>query len=211
MKSFRALILLTAFCIDQLHGYSSPASAAVVVVGGGVGGAEKGISVSLSQSDFNNGAYIINTPGVYTFQEDIVFRPTGTLDPLEPETWMFPDRTTAPYDESPFRLGHFAGIVVQTNGVTIDLNGKTFSQSQEHALIQRFFSLIELASSPFKPNVGPAAFAAGAPDFIPAANVVIENGKLGRSSHHAIHGNNNNGVTLRNLDISAFEVTKQQE
>ena len=157
----------------------------------------------LDQSDFDGGTYIISTPGYYRLSSDIVFRPAGTLTTDAPEQWMFPDRSTAPYSASPFRLGHFAAIVIQADRVTLDLNGYTLSQSVEHALMQRFFSLIELASSPFPPHVGPAAFAT---EVVPATNAIIMNGRLGRSSHHAIHGNNNVGVVLHNLDISDFEV-----
>ena len=161
--------------------------------------------ITLQQTDFAAGAYIITMPGTYQLSTDILFKPTGILSNAAPEQWMFPDTSTAPYSASPFRLGHFAAIIIQADGVTLDLNGKKLSQSVEHALVQRFFSLIELSSSPFPPNVGPAAFGT-AVGFEVATNVIIKNGKLGRSSHHAIHGNNNVGVTLSNLDISDFEV-----
>ena len=163
--------------------------------------------ITLDQSHFAGGAYIISTPGTYKLSTDIVFKPTGTISSAAPEQWMFPDRSTAPYSATPFLLGHFAAIIIQADGVTLDLNGKQLSQSVEHALMQRFFSLIELASSPFPPNVGPAAFGTEV-GFEAATNVIIKNGKLGRSSHHAIHGNNNVGVTLSNLDISDFEVAR---
>jgi len=39
-----------------------------------------------------------------------------------------------------------------------------------------------------------------------AKNVTIQNCKLGLSSHHSIHGNNNEGVTLKQVQMFDFEV-----
>jgi hypothetical protein len=159
--------------------------------------------VELRQADFDKGTLIIDQPGYYKFMEDIEFRPQGDLDPSQPESWMFPNITTAPYNDSAYRLGFFAGLVISAPDVTLDLNGKLFEQSKEHAIMQRFYALIELASSPFPANAGPAAFATQVKS---ATNVVIKNGKLGRSAHHGIHGNGNKGVTLQDLEIVDFEV-----
>ena len=39
-----------------------------------------------------------------------------------------------------------------------------------------------------------------------ARNVVIKNGKLGRASHHGIHGNDNENVVISDLVINDWEV-----
>ncbi|MFL0801975.1 MAG: right-handed parallel beta-helix repeat-containing protein [Agarilytica sp.] len=117
------------------------------------------------------------------------FSPGGPLD--------------ARYDPAGFGLGFFAAIVIQANGVVLDLNGHTIEQSEEHALLQRFFSVIELAEQPFIPAQGPADFGN---EIIAAKNVVIKNGVIGRSSHHGIHGNNNVNVRIKNVDFVDFEV-----
>ena len=154
--------------------------------------------VDLYQRDFDNGTYIIDIPGVYKLQENINFRPKGDLDPNFPEQWMYP------VDPIPaFRLGFFAAIIIRTNGVTLDLNKKTIQQSEEHALVQRFFSVIELSSAPFLPGTGPANFGN---EFVSGNKITIKNGILGRSSHFGIHGNGNVGVILNNLEITKFEV-----
>ena len=52
--------------------------------------------------------------------------------------------------------------------------------------MQRFFAVIELASSPFIPGVGPAQFVSGnGTAYIAANNVnILGPGTIGRSSHH---------------------------
>ncbi len=107
------------------------------------------------------------------------------------------------YDPAGFGLGFFAAIVIQADGVILDLNGHTIEQSEEHALLQRFFAVIELAEQPFIPAQGPADFG---DQIISAKNVVIKNGVIGRSSHHGIHGNNNVNVRIKNVDFVDFEV-----
>ena len=70
--------------------------------------------------------------------------------------------------------------------MSLFLNGHTIEQSAEHALMQRFFSVIELANSPFIPGVGPAQFVSGGGlAYMSATNVnIFGPGVIGRSSHH---------------------------
>lgn len=87
------------------------------------------------------------------------------------------------------------------------LNGFTIEQSQQHALLQRFFSVIELNDSPFLRDTGPADFVADDEVFLEASNVLIQGpGKIGRSSHHGIHGNSNRNIQIRNVIFEDFEV-----
>ena len=102
-----------------------------------------------------------------------------------------------------FRIGFFAAIVIQAEKVTLDLNGYEIKQSIQHYLNQRFYAHIELGSSPFVPGVGPQNFGS---TFTIAKSVIVENGILGLSSHHGIHGNNCQNVIIRNLQIKNFEV-----
>ncbi len=107
------------------------------------------------------------------------------------------------YDPAAFGIGFFAAIAIPADDVTVDLNGYTLEQSEEHALLQRFYANIELASAPFIPGQGPHDFGS---TFDPANNVTILNGTLGLSSHHGIHGNRNENVTIQNIKFKDFEV-----
>ena len=72
--------------------------------------------------------------------------------------------------------------------------------------MQRFFALIELANTPFIPKTGPANFG----DTIsPANNVIIKNGTLSLSSHHSIHGNNNDKIYIHDIIFKDFEVADE--
>ena len=117
------------------------------------------------------------------------FAPGGPLD--------------ARYDPAAYGVGFFAAIAVAADGVVIDLDGHTIEQSAEHALLQRFFSVIELADQPFIPDQGPAGFG---DQITSATNVEIRNGIIGRSSHHGIHGNGNENVTISHVDFVDYEV-----
>ena len=117
------------------------------------------------------------------------FTPGGPTDPR--------------YDPAAFGVGFFAAIAITAEDVVLDLAGHTIEQSAEHALLQRFFAVIELADQPFLPAQGPADFGHG---ITSAHDVTIENGTIGRSSHHGIHGNGNRDVTVRNLDFVDYEV-----
>ena len=117
------------------------------------------------------------------------FTPGGPLD--------------ARYDPAAYGVGFFAALAVEADGVVIDLNGHTIEQSAEHALLQRFFAVIELADQPFIPAQGPAGFG---DEIVPAKNVVIKNGTIGRSSHHGIHGNANENIKVRDVHFDDYEV-----
>lgn len=117
------------------------------------------------------------------------FSPGGLLD--------------AQYDPAAYGIGFFAAIAITADDVVLDLNGHKIEQSAEHALLQRFFSVIELADQPFVPNQGPAGFGDGIDS---ATNVTIRNGVIGRSSHHGIHGNGNENITITNVNFNGYEV-----
>ena len=117
------------------------------------------------------------------------FAPGGPLD--------------ARYDPSAYGIGFFAAISITADDVVLDLNGHTIEQSAEHALLQRFFAVVELSDQPFIPSQGPFDFGT---DLDGAQRVTIKNGTIGRSSHHGIHGNGNEDITIRNVDFVDYEV-----
>jgi hypothetical protein len=117
------------------------------------------------------------------------FAPGGPLD--------------ARYDPAAYGVGFFAAISVTADDVVLDLAGYTIEQSAEHALLQRFFAVIELADQPFLPSQGPSDFGDG---IDAARRVIIRNGTIGRSSHHGIHGNSNQDITITNVDFDGYEV-----
>ena len=152
----------------------------------------------LSQSDFSKGTLRITEPGVYVLSENITFNPP-TQFPTQEQT-KYPIGKNGPY-----HLGFFAAIAVETSNVIIDLNGKSITQSAEHNLVQRFFSVIELANSPFIPGQGPHSFI-DTFGWKPASNTLIMNGGLLNSSHHGVHGNENNNVMIYKTNINNYEV-----
>jgi hypothetical protein len=162
--------------------------------------------VYLSQSDFKSGTYRIQTPGIYILRENIVFNPNPDNDykpyPNDPRYSQPPQLAGTTYSK-PFSLGFFAAITVECTQVCIDLNGHSISQSKAHALQQRFYANIDLASTPFLPNQGPGDFG---PTIHPGKRCWIKNGTLGLSSHHGIHGNNASAIIIENVIIRDFEV-----
>merc|ERR1719229_2018478 len=68
---------------------------------------------------------------------------------------------------------------------------------------QRWFSVIEVGSKAFISGQGPANFG---PYMVYANNVVIKNGIVGRSSHHGIHANGFENLTIQDVIIRDFEV-----
>lgn len=136
-----------------------------------------------------------------------MFNPNAPLPGQTPAEDAFDPVFPGEYDENAFGLGFFSAIAIAASDVELYLNGFTIEQSEGHALFQRFFSIIELADSPFIKNAGPAQFVGDDDAFQAASNVVIVGpGVLGRSSHHGIHGNDNNNVIIQNIHFVDFEV-----
>ena len=169
----------------------------------------------ISQADFADGTLLITEPGTYRLVEDIAFNPhpVGSLAedgltvldaysaglPFASQLGFGPGQ----YDPAAFGLGFFAAIAISGEDVTLDLNGHTIAQHPEHALLQRFFAVIETADRPFIPGQGPHGFGA---TLAAAQNLTIKNGTIGLSSHHGIHGNGNQNVTIQDVDFVDFEV-----
>lgn len=156
--------------------------------------------IPLTQKDFTNISFIISQPGYYYLTEDIIFNPNHN-DNLHPFDSGFPTPNQSLHPR--FQLGFFAAVIIQSHHVTFDLNNFTLSQHPIHALKQRFFALLELASKPFLPNQGPHHFG---DNFEPAHHLIIKNGTLGMNSHHCIHGNENHDVLIENVIFTDFEV-----
>lgn len=150
-------------------------------------------TIWLNNTDFKSGSYIITEPGLYRLEEDIEFNPPKNV-------FEYLKKNSA------FVLGFFAAIVIQCEDVIIDLNNFEIRQSMEFYITQRFYSHIELGSSPFTKQFGPAHFIAKNNFFTPAKKVTIRNGVLGLSSHHGIHGNNAENIKIENVIIRNYEV-----
>tara|TARA_B100001758_G_C18416918_1_gene620891 strand:- start:15595 stop:17142 length:1548 start_codon:yes stop_codon:yes gene_type:complete len=155
--------------------------------------------IYLQQTDFDKGTYRITKPGLYILSESIVFHPNPHND-FKPTIEQFNDNV---YSPNPYRLGFFAAITIECSNVVLDLNGFQISQSTLHNLKQRFFALIETANTPFIPKTGPSNFGN---DINAAHSTIIKNGCLDLSSHHGIHGNNNDGLLIHDIIFKNFEV-----
>lgn len=153
--------------------------------------------VYLNNTDFKNGTYRITKPGIYKLCENIVFHPNPDND-FNPKPNQY-DK----YSIEAYHLGFFAALTIETKGVILDLCGFTIKQSNEHYLKQRFFAIIELASSPFIKGQGPGNFGNHNPV---AEYVLIKNGIIGKSSHHGIHGNLMNNIIFKDLVIKDFDL-----
>jgi len=103
----------------------------------------------------------------------------------------------------PYDLGFFGGIVIEGDNIIVDGNGKSIRMSGQFQLNQRFFSIINISSSPFLPRTGPANFGG----MVSPKNITIKNIILGSTSHNGILGNNNVNVKIKNVKIVDFEVS----
>jgi len=152
--------------------------------------------IFLKNADAATGSILLDQPGYYVLEEDIIFRPN-------PDNDYSPLPSQAKKYAMAFRLGFFAALVVTSPHVVIDLNGHTIRQHAEHALQQRFYANIELGPAPFIPKKGPADFAK---HFTPIHHCIVMNGTLGLASHHAIHGNGCQNVLIENVKMQDWEV-----
>ena len=96
----------------------------------------------------------------------------GSWWPLESQKNEYPGAYTT-RDE--YFMGFFAGITIESNDVTIDLQSNTIKMSKSFYYQQRFFSCIAIKSVVFSLNQGPGIF--GKNSIFPD-NVIIKNGLL---------------------------------
>lgn len=166
--------------------------------------------VELSASDFASGTLRVTQPCKLKLLGDVKFNPnrptmlqtngvdTG-IDPSRTLDW-FPLQSQSQYQSADVRLayslGFFAAIAIECEGVILDLNGYTISMHSEFALMQQFFSCVELGDQPFPFNSGPANFGS---DLRRAKKCWIKNGVLGYSSHQNLHGNDSQEVLVTNV------------
>jgi len=157
-----------------------------------------GRHVLLGNDDFAAGTVRIRSGGLFTLQDDVTFSPNPNHDHM-------PDlpRQSDLYGGRAYQLGFFAAVTVEAPDVVIDLNGHTLQQSRVFAAEQRFYATIELADQPFVTGQGPVNFG-----FVnTAANgLVVENGTLGLTSHHALHGNGARRVLVQDVTFHDYEI-----
>mmetsp|Transcript_4550 Transcript_4550/g.6822 ORF Transcript_4550/g.6822 Transcript_4550/m.6822 type:complete len:651 (+) Transcript_4550:419-2371(+) len=165
--------------------------------------------VELYQIDFDEGTFLLTKSTEYRLMEDIIFNPNKAFDSYSAYAsgGVLPHQFThagGKYDASAFNMGFFAAIAISADGATLNLNGFTISQSPEHALQQRFFSVIELADRPIFPYQSQNDFISST---TVAKNVIITNGTIGLSSQCGIRGNNVNNITISDIDIYDYEIS----
>lgn len=151
--------------------------------------------VRLWSSDFANGTYTIDSPGIYVLQEDVAFDPVSS-HALSTNAHSNP----------------FAAVRITSPNVVLDLNQKRLGQSLSYYSRMRVFNIIQLNISPFVNGQGPAVFNreqgldGGRKKTAAASCCVIRNGTLALSSHNCIHGNNNADIHIHDLTCSHFDV-----
>jgi hypothetical protein len=167
-------------------------------------------SLILYQNDFDQGTVVLDTAGCYCLGEDIKFFPNSEVTlkrngksvnfenigrVLSDQMTDPPTYGTAYYNPMKYGVGFFAAIAIAGDEITLDLNGFTISQAPEFALLQRFYSNIEIGDQPFVGGQGPAPFGS----LTTGNGVVIRNGSIGVASHHCIHGNGATHVKIQNI------------
>lgn len=166
--------------------------------GASAGGGGGPRHVRLRASDFAAGTLRITSPGLFVLDEDVTFHPNAEHD-FRPNL----PAQDALYGGQSYRLGFFAAIAVESANVTIDLNGHTLSASPVFCAEQKFYAHISVSDQPFVQGQGPTDFGA---DNVAADGLVIENGTLGLSPHHGVHGNGARRVLLQDLTVREYEV-----
>lgn len=159
---------------------------------------ENGLKIYVDQNYFNNNqVLVIDQPNTHIiFTSDVICE-------FERENNFLPHRYISKYQGKEYTLGFFALIVIKCHNVIIDLNGFEIKWSELFALQQRWGTIIELASSPFIPSQGPGNFGS----IQSARRVIIRHGKLGRSPHHHIHGNDNQWIFIHDITSYDHEVS----
>lgn len=157
-----------------------------------------GRRVVLRQADFDGGTLRITTPGVFVLAENVTFSPNAAHD-FRPNL----PAQAALYGGAAYRLGFFAAIAVESPNVVIDLHGHTLDASPVFCAEQKFYAHIEVADQPFLAGQGPTNFG---DENLAADGLVIENGTLGSTPHHGIHGNGARRVLIQDVTLRDYEV-----
>ena len=166
----------------------------------------------LNSSHFTHGTKRLILPGVYKLTENITFNPNPDNDHWPNCSIGFYNTTQKDYCAgqghmlSAYRLGFFSAITMEGDNVHLDLNGHSIVQSKSFSLQQRFYSHIELADQPFIPKQGPAGGEQFGGNISSCTNCSIQNGHLGLSSHHGIHGNRARNILIQDLTLENYEV-----
>ena len=108
-------------------------------------------------------------------------------------------------EQPSLRYGFFGGIFLIGNQIELNLLGHEIKMSETFALSQRFFSIIEFTNSPFPLGSG-LPLTMKKEDFKKGTRILLKNGRLGRSSHSSIHGNENTSITISKIKMYDFEV-----
>ena len=88
----------------------------------------------------------ITKPGTYVLSENII---VGSTYAGDDDTVLDFGRQVGP---PPFHFGIWSIISIECDDVILDLNGNKLAMTDNFAMEQRFFSLIELANQPFPTN-----------------------------------------------------------
>lgn len=181
--------------------------------------------IELSPSDFSEGTLRIKFPCKLKLTSNVQFNPNrgsflpdGKVDPARTLDW-FPSRSVASNTDSTFGyftgdvaqaygIGFFAALAIEAEGVVVDLNSYTIAMHPEFAVMQQFFSCIELGDQPFPTNSGPFNFGS---DLRRAKKVWIKNGILGYSSHQNLHANDSQeilvtGVVMKDSTVAGVSM-----
>jgi len=160
--------------------------------------AHAGRRVLLTQQDFAAGTLRITTTGTFAFVENVTFAPNAAHD-FRPNL----PAQAALYGGDAYKLGFFAAIAVEAANVVIDLQGHVLDASAVFCAEQKFYAHISVADQPFLSVDGPTNF--GNVN-VAADGLVIENGTLGLTPHHGIHGNGARRVLVQDLVLREYEV-----
>lgn len=205
---------------------------------------EKNIVIQLKQEHFDIGTLEIDESGIkkingdYVAQTDskyLYIKLSGNIefDPIKyDKNKLFEaSHISSKNSDKPYNLGLFAAIAIKNysdsdsisstddmdRGIIFDFNGYSIKQSIRHCLLQRFFSIIELAESPFILNQGPVSTSGkNLSDFKYAKNVFIIDSQrnnndidhlnFDKSTHYGIHGNKCQNIYLHDLHFKNYQV-----
>lgn len=163
----------------------------------------------LRQSDYARGTLKLTSNTFAVLMEDVTFHPNPEFD-FKPSAAQL---ESGEYDAVKNQFGFVTMHEMVGENIVLHLNGHVIRQSDEHALQQRFFSLVQLGDAPFIAGTGPAdhgTFHASRGCVVRGAehgeNDPNKWGTIALSSHHGIQGNNCTNILLERLRFRDFEV-----